>query len=130
MVMIRFLKTVLKMPWPWRMWMVGLSSSNMAALFFFPRIEAIVVFVFLMIGALAQTLLFSKLGFVKLLGIGHIHWLPMIIWILPRLDSIRTEPPFYIWILIMIMFNGISLIIDTVDVIRYGKGERQPTIGS
>jgi len=126
--MIGFVKTMMKMPIPWRIWVASLFTSNMVSVLFFPRIEAIVVFVFLMLGGLFQTLIFSKWGFVKLLGLGHFHWIPMIIWIYTRMGQIQSEPIFYKWIIVMFIFNVLSLVIDGSDVVRYLKGERRPTI--
>lgn len=126
--MLAFMKSIFKMPLPWRIWVMGLATANMASVFFFPRIEAVVVLVFLMLGAVFQMIIFSKLGFVRLLGLGHFHWIPMLIWIFTRLDSIRPEPAYFKWIMVMAAFNILSLAIDTADVARYLKGQKKPTI--
>lgn len=126
--MLRFNQHILEMPIHWELWVALLFLTNLAAVFFLPRVEASVVLAALFVGALLQVGLFARFGFVRLLGIGHIHWLVMIAWLVTRLDSIRGEGLFYNWVVAVIVVCGLSLVIDTVDVVRYLRGERKPTI--
>jgi len=72
--------------------------------------------------------LFAKLGYVRLLGLGHIPWLFTVPWLWSRLSQTIESGPFYYWLLAVVVLDSISLLIDAVDVVRYWKGERQPTI--
>ncbi len=75
-----------------------------------------------------MTVIFANKGFVRLLGIGHIFWVPMVPWLWTRLDQIEPGDPLGYWIIAVVIMDCISLIIDAIDVLRYLKGERQPYI--
>lgn len=124
--MIGFMKGVWSMPAPVRAWVGLLAATNMASIAFIGHIEAQVVLAALMLGAFVQAAIFSKLGFVRLLGVGHFHWIPMLYWMYTRLDAIRAEPAFYYWVLVLFAINGISLVIDVIDVVKYVAGDRTP----
>ena len=127
-VMLRFTRHILEMPIHWQLWIALLFLANMAAVFFLPRVEASVVLAGLFVGAVLQMALFDRFGFVRLLGIGHFHWFVMIAWLVTRLGTIRGEGLFHNWVVAVIVVCGLSLVIDTVDVIRYLRGEQEPTI--
>ena len=127
-VMLHFPRHILEMPIHWQLWIALLFLTNMAAVFFLPRVEASVVLAGLFVGALRQMVIFARFGFVRLLGLGHFHWFVMIAWLVNRLASIRGEGLFYNWVVAVITLCGLSLVIDTVDVVRYLRGERKPTI--
>ena len=58
----------------------------------------------------------------------HVFWIPMIIWLWPRLDQIPSDDAFGVWIRVMIAVNTLSLVIDAVDVVRYLAGDREETV--
>ena len=128
MVMVRFMRHVLGMPGGWSGWVLLLLMTNMAAVFFLPRVEAWVVLGGLGLGALLQMGLFARHGFVRLLGVGHLHWLPMVAWLVSRLDGAADAVWFHRWLLAVIALCGVSLVIDVVDVWRYWRGDRSPTV--
>jgi hypothetical protein len=110
-----------------RLWLIALAAVNMASLYFIDTTEARVVFVAFVISIIIMTIIYLRLGFVRLLGLGHILWIPMVLWLWTRL--VQTPPfnsTFEYWLLIVIVINTISLVIDAVDVVRYIKGERTP----
>ncbi len=126
---IGFNKAILAMPKPWQVWMVLLVSVNLVLPFFFLGTpEAIVVLVGVIASLFIMTTLFSKFGFVRLLGLGHIPWLFTVPWLGLQLGQTMESCPFYYWLLSVIILDSISLVIDAVDVARYWMGERQPTI--
>ncbi len=73
-----------------------------------------------------QTAIFSAKGFVRLLGIGHIAWVPMVYWLWTRLDLAPADSLFKYWLLATIVLVSLSLLFDAIDVIRYLRGEREP----
>ena len=110
-----------------RVWLMTLMAVNMTSLYFIDTAEARVVFAALMVGMIIMTIIYLRLGFVRMLGLGHIIWIPMIPWLCTRL--IQTPPldsTLKYWLLIVIVMNTISLVFDAVDVVRYIKGERAP----
>lgn len=124
--MLDFMKALAGMPPPWRVWVGVMAALNMAAMLFLPRLEAVVVLAAMMLGAMIQAAILARKGFVRLLGIGHFAWFPMLAWLLSRLQTFEADPLFYYWILTLTLVNSISLVIDTVDVARYALGEREP----
>ncbi len=129
--MIDFFRTMLTLPRPWVGWVMLLMITNMVIpLFYLGTQEGKVVLGAFVFGALFQTAIFSAKGFVRLLGVGHIAWVPMVAWLWTRLDLAPVGSLFRYWLLTTIVVVSLSLLIDTVDVIRYLRGERDPHLES
>ena len=72
-------------------------------------------------------------GLVRLLGLGHlIPWVPLLIyaelrlsssWVGPRITWVDS-PSFFIWAITLAVSLAICLAFDSVDVIRWYRGER------
>ena len=125
--MIDFSRTMLTLPRPWVAWVILLMMANMILpLFYLGTPEGKVVLGAAVLGAILQTAIFSAKGFVRLLGIGHIAWVPMVYWLWTRLDLAPAGSLFRYWLLTTIVLVILSLLIDTTDVIRYLRGERKP----
>ena len=75
-----------------------------------------------------MVLLTGLSGYTRLISMGHVFWIPMIIWFWTRLDQIPSDDAFGVWIRLLIAVNMISLLIDAVKVVRYLKGERAETV--
>jgi hypothetical protein len=123
---INFIRNMFKMPPGWWPWMAGLPLINLSSVFFLPRIEAIVVLITGLSAATIMTILHAKLGYVRLVGMGHFVWIPMLIWLVFRLNYIPEGTRFYAWLLILIVIDTISLIFDIVDFVLYLRGDRTP----
>ena len=127
--MMNFTKTMMIMPIHWQIWLGVLVSANIIAPFFFIHtLEAQVVSATGIVGLMIMSVIFSEKGFVRLLGIGHIGWLPLVFWLWTRLDHAPADSTFGYWLMAVIVLDGLSLIIDTIDVLRYFKGERTPVL--
>ena len=70
----------------------------------------------------------ARYGFSRILGLGHILWVPLVVFLFVRLGSIPADDAFGIWIRVLLLLNGISLVIDTKDVVRYLGGDRKETV--
>ncbi|MCH8882475.1 MAG: hypothetical protein IIA41_03135 [SAR324 cluster bacterium] len=129
--MFGFMGTMLLMPKPWLAWVGLLMAVNMVApLFFLATPEAQLTLLAFALGALSQMAIYGKLGWVRLLGVGHLPWVPLVIWLLFRLSSGEAAGAFALWLWALIVLNGISLVIDTVEVVRFLRGDRAPTLGT
>ena len=127
--MFDFLRTMMTLRKPWVGWIMLLMMVNMVIpLFYLGTLEGKVVLGGFVLGALFQGGIFSAKGFVRLLGIGHLPWVPMVIWLWTRLDVAPASSLFRHWLLATIVLVSISLLIDAVDVIRYLRGERDPYV--
>ena len=121
-----FIRNIFKMPMVWWPWMAGLPLINLSSIFFLPRTEAWVVLGTGLLAATIMTSLHVKLGYVRLIGIGHFVWIPMLIWLGLRVEDIPQGTLFLSWILALLVMDTVSLLIDIVDFIRYLRGDRTP----
>ena len=75
-----------------------------------------------------MTALTAISGFTRLLGLGHMFWIPLLWFLWTRLDGAPSDTFFGLWLRVLITLNALSLVIDTADVIRYIAGEREETV--
>lgn len=126
---LRFHLGLLRSPLRVKLWLSALLAANMIApLFFLDRPEAQATLVALAASMLLMTLLTKASGFSRLLGLGHAPWAPLLVWLLTRLDQIPADGAFGLWVRALILLNAASLIIDTIDVWRYVRGDRDETV--
>lgn len=129
--MMGFMKAILRMPVPWLFWVMLLVAVNLIVpLFFIQTVEAQLSIAALIAGAIAQSVIHARLGFVRLLGLGHIFWIPLVIWLGFRLSDTGLGDLFAIWLAALVLINTVSLIIDGIDVVRFLSGERSPTLSN
>ena len=129
--MIGLMRSMLKMPAPWLVWIMLLVAVNfLVPLFHIQTLEAQLTIAAMLAGAVTQSYIHSKLGFVRLLGLGHIFWVPLVIWLGFRLSTIGLDSSLGIWLASLVLLNTVSLIIDVIDVVRFFLGERSPTLSS
>ncbi len=129
-VLFGFLRGLGTLARPWWSWIALLVLANgVVPLWFIPTFEAQVVLGCFLAAAGVQMALFSRLGFVRLLGIGHlIFWVPMLTWLWPRAVSVGLDSHFGRWLWWVIVADLVSLLIDLADVVRYARGERVPSL--
>jgi hypothetical protein len=128
---VGFNKGILAMPKPWLAWTILLVMANLISPWFFlGTLEATVVLAGVILSLTLMIILYAQFGFVRLLGLGHFPWLFTVPWLFLQLGQVSESGPFYYWLLAVVSVDGVSLIIDAVDAIRYWMGERQPTIAT
>jgi hypothetical protein len=126
---LKFNRGVLRLPLQWRLWMMLLIAANMVVpLFFLGHLEAQVVLVALLLSLMLFTLLTAKAGFSRILGLGHLPWVPLVWFLATRLGEVPPDDFYGIWIRAVIALNATSLVIDAIDVIRYIAGDRKETV--
>lgn len=126
-LVVRFMKSIFSMKAPWPFWVTILMGLNMVGpLFFIHTLEAKAVLVSTMAGAMLMMFIFSRFGFIRLMGLGHIFWIPLVIWLGTKIPEYNFDTPFGIWLGYMLCANSISLAIDILDVALYIKGDREP----
>lgn len=119
-------KKIFGMKFPWNLWVGLMATVNMVGgLVFIRTMEGQLALACLMFSFLIMWGIYVKKGFVRLLGMGHlIAWTPQIAWYAQVVES--TAGLFQYWLIAVIVVNGLSLVIDFVDVVRYSLGDRQP----
>ena len=126
---IRFNTGMMKMPLQWRLWLVLLVTGNLfVPLLYLDRIEAQVVIVTLFASMALMTLLTHYAGFTRILGFGHILWIPLLYFLWSRLNQNPPADFYGAWLRILMGINAISLLIDASDVARYVAGDREETV--
>jgi hypothetical protein len=95
--------------------------------FFINTLEGKLAVAFMLIGAGFMTVLHAKYGFVRLLGAAHILWLYLVPHFFILYFSLRPSH-FKGWLFMAAFVNGVSLLIDIADVIKYYKGDTKSTL--
>jgi len=98
-------------------WVFYLMVINLASLGFWDEPFAKVIFGTFMVSAMLMMALYSRFGFEKLLGLGHILWVPLLIYILVLIPAVQGG--FQSYLVILAISIAVSLAFDIVDVWKY-----------
>ena len=114
------------MKFPWNFWAGLLALVNLGGgIIFFQTAEGKLALICMMAAFLIMWAIYVKKGFVRLLGLGHlIAWTPQMAFYSQSVQV--TAGWFQYWIASVLVLNGISMVIDLADVVRYSLGARQP----
>ena len=125
---MNLMKTIFTMKFPWNLWVAVMGIANMAfGILYFAMPEGKLTLAALMGSFVVMTVIFSKFGFVRLLGLGHVlFWTPLCIWLLARVQDGQYDSASGLktWVYCVLVVNILSLLIDYADVFRYLRGER------
>ncbi len=126
---IKFNKGLMNSSLPVKLWIGLMVIFNMIIpLFFLERLEAQVVLAAIMASMAVMTLITGTTGFTRLLGLGHIFWIPLLYFLGTHLDQIPPDDGFGVWVRALMVINATSLVIDAVNVLRYLAGERMEIV--
>ncbi len=126
---MKFNRGMLKFPIHWKLFLVPMVVVNaVAPLFFLQHVEAQIVLGAFLVSFVIMVYLTGRFGFTRILGLGHILWIPMLIFLVPALGNVPSSDAFGIWIRILFVINVSSLAIDAADVTRFIAGDRAETI--
>ncbi len=126
-----FFRCILRLPAPWIAWVAMLMAANgMFPLLYITTPEAQITLAAMMLGAMIQMTMYARMGFVRLLGVGHVAWLFLVPWMWFRLEGVPADGMFRNWMLAVIVLNSISLLVDIADVARYAMGDRAPQVSA
>jgi len=113
--------------WPWIGLLMGLNF--IAPWFFLGHTAAVATLVAFLIAATIQMVLFRRYGFVRLLGAGHlVPWTILLPYLALQIPQVDLSTPFGIWLVALVACDGLSYVIDVVDVVRWVRGEREPAV--
>ena len=113
----RFFVELMQQPARVHLWVWYLMAINMASVGFWHHPLARLIFFTFMVSAMLMMSLYSRFGFEKILGLGHILWLPLLAYIVARIPAI--EGGFEHYLVVLAISIAISLAFDCVDVWRY-----------
>lgn len=126
---IKFNKSLLNQTLPVKLWVGLMVIFNLVIpLFYLDRLEAQAVLASFMASMFLMTIITGITGYSRLVGLGHIVWVPLIFFLWTHLDQIPSHDVFGIWVRALMAINVASLILDGVDALRYLGGERAEII--
>ncbi|MBT8402155.1 MAG: hypothetical protein KJO98_16885 [Rhodothermia bacterium] len=126
--LVRFFRGLFLMPRYVHAWLFVLAFVNIVpALWWLEHPVAVIVIGVFVINLVLMVLLTWRFGFTRILGLGHFPWYLLNAVLL---YGLTTTPPGYMqnWMLAVIAANSVSLVIDTVDVIRWLGGDREALV--
>ena len=84
---IKFNRGILQLPNPVRLWLLLLMAVNFIVPFIYlQRSEAQVVLLTFFASFLLMVLITGASGFTRLLGLGHVLWIPLVFFLISRLN--------------------------------------------
>jgi hypothetical protein len=113
----RFFNELMQQPVWIPVWVLFLMIVNVASVEFWNEPLAKVIFVTFMLSAMLMMGLYSRFGFEKILGMGHIPWIPLLVYVLMEIPTARAA--FKSYLIIWSISIVISLAFDIVDVWKY-----------
>lgn len=125
----RFNQGLLALPLHLRAWVLLLISVNLVTPFFFlEHVEAQAVLAAGALGMVLMTALTARFGFSRIIGLGHIAWVPLLGFLWSQLPDIPATEAFGIWLRAVIVLDVTSLVLDAVDAVRFARGDRAETV--
>lgn len=116
---------ILQEPWWLLAWIAWLGVVNVAAVAFWSEDEARWVLAAFVGAFVAMQVLYQLNGYNRFLGLAHIvFWVPLLIYLYGKLSKVVGPRLFETWLRVLMATNGVSLVIDVVDVLRYLAGDR------
>ncbi len=113
----RFFIELMQQPVWIPVWVLILMSINVVSVAFWNEPLAKVIFVTFMLSVMLMMGLYSRFGFEKILGMGHILWIPLLVYVLMEIPTARDT--FKSYLIILSISIAISLVFDIVDVWKY-----------
>ena len=99
------------------LWVMLLMVVNMASIYFWHEPLAQLIFFTFIASAMLMMILYSQFGFEKILGLGHILWIPLLIYIAIQISE--AEQSFQHYLISLSIIIAISLIFDIIDLFKY-----------
>lgn len=119
---LHFFTDLLKRPLYETIWVFYMMIINMAAVFFWEELLAKIIVGTFLLSSMLMMGLYSKFGFTKILGLGHILWIPLIAYLMIKIQE--TESLFYQYVVVLTITILISLAIDIFDVLSYFREKK------
>ena len=110
----RFFSELFEQPRWVTVWVFWLMLVNMVSIGFWSEPIAKIIFVTFMLSAMLMMGLYSRFGFEKILGLGHVLWIPLLAYLLIELPSLSQY--FKNYLIVLSASIAISLAFDIFDV--------------
>lgn len=114
-----FVETVKQPTWV-AVWVFFLLAINLASAVFWAEPLGKLIFITFIASAVLMLSLYSRFGYAKILGLGHILWVPLLVYILTQMSA--ASGGFKSYLITLSVSIAISLAFDVVDVWQYFSG--------
>jgi hypothetical protein len=126
---MKFNRGIFHLPVGVKLWLLVLTVGNLLVpLMYLGRSEARIVLLTFLASFVLMVVITGTNGFTRLLGLGHIPWIPLLLYLVGRLDSIPAGDFYGVWVRSVVVLNFISVVIDAIDVARFARGERSEIV--
>jgi hypothetical protein len=126
---MKFNRGMFRLPVGVRLWLLVLMAANLLVpLVYLGRSEARIVLLTFLASFVLMVVITGTSGFTRLLGLSHILWIPLLIFLVGRLGSIPAGDAYGVWARSVIVLNLISLVLDAVDLARFARGDRSELV--
>ncbi len=116
---LRFFHELLQQPVWIPIWVVFLMVVNMTSLAFWSEPLAKLVLLTFMVSAAIMMGLYAAFGFTKILGLGHVLWVPLLVYVLIQIP--QADGGFKNYLVVFSVSVAVSLVLDVYDVWHYFK---------
>ena len=99
------------------LWVSFLMVVNFAGAAFWNEPTARLILITFMASSMLMMGLYSGFGFTKILGLGHVLWIPLLLYVLTGL--LDAEGAFKAYLIAWCVATAVSLAFDVVDVWKY-----------
>ncbi|MDR4473630.1 MAG: hypothetical protein R3B11_02960 [Nitrospira sp.] len=120
---LRFFIELLQQPLWVSLWVLFLMLINMASLAFWQEAIAQLILMNFLASAMLMMGLYARYGFTKILGLGHVPWIPLLVYVVTQIPA--TEASFKRYLLVLAISMAISLLLDTIDVWNYFRNRER-----
>ncbi|MEH6467838.1 MAG: hypothetical protein V7722_09425 [Porticoccus sp.] len=104
-------------------WVFYLMMINFVSIGFWSEPLAKAIFMTFMLSAMLMMGLYSWFGFEKILGMGHVLWLPLLVYVFIGIST--ASGAFKVYLMILSISIMVSLGFDIVDSWKYFAGRKR-----
>lgn len=108
-------------------WVSLLMLVNFASAAFWNEPTSKLILATFMVSSMLMMGLCSRFGFAKILGLGHILWIPLLLHVLTRLP--HASGAFMVYLIAWCIATAVSLAFDVVDVRKYFAARKNHQTG-
>ncbi len=119
---LRFFRELLNQPAWVTVWVGVLMFVNLAGVAFWSESLAKIIVAVFLLSSMLMMGLYSAFGFQRILGLGHVLWVPLLGYLLVHLR--QASGAFAGYLLVLSVCIGISLLFDIRDVWLYARSGR------
>ncbi|ALA60605.1 hypothetical protein [Nitrospira moscoviensis] len=120
---LRFFIELIQQPLWVSLWVLFLMLVNMASLAFWQEAVAQLIFMNFLASAMLMMGLYARYGFTKVLGLGHVPWIPLLAYVVTQISA--AEASFKRYLLVLSVSMAISLVLDTIDAWTYFRNRKR-----